>query len=223
MTVFLPCRAGSERIPHKNTKAFAGIDGGLVRLKLQTLLTIEDIDFIVVSTNDVEVIRIAESFEDARIQIDHRPDHLATSATSTDALIEYVPKIINDLDILWTHVTSPFLSKDSLVKAIQLYKEDNEYDSVMSVTKIQTFLWSKSGAINYDRATEKWPRTQTIEPLYEVNSGFFINSRSNYIANADRIGSKPFLFETTGQETVDIDWPEDFEFAEFVYKSRNAK
>lgn len=223
MTVFLPCRAGSERVPLKNTRDFAGIKGGLLRLKLESLSGINEIDYIVVSTNDPEVMRIVRELNFPKVRIDERPEHLATSATSTDDLINYVPKIIDDEHIIWTHVTSPFLSKESIIKAVHIYYEEDQYDSVMSVNKVQTFLWTEKGAMNYDRSVEKWPRTQTIEPLYEINSGFFINSRSNYIANADRIGSKPFLFETTGQETVDIDWPEDFEFAEFVYKSRNAK
>lgn len=29
--VFLPCRKGSERIPNKNTKDFAGVKGGLLK------------------------------------------------------------------------------------------------------------------------------------------------------------------------------------------------
>ena len=40
MTIFLPCRLGSERIPQKNTKDFAGIKGGLLKVKLNTLLPV---------------------------------------------------------------------------------------------------------------------------------------------------------------------------------------
>ena len=56
MTIFLPCRLGSERIPQKNTKTFAGVKGGLLKVKLSTLLKVPAIDSIVVSTNDTEVI-----------------------------------------------------------------------------------------------------------------------------------------------------------------------
>ena len=52
MTIFLPCRLGSERIPQKNTKTFAGVKGGLLKVKLSTLLKVPAIDSIVVSTND---------------------------------------------------------------------------------------------------------------------------------------------------------------------------
>jgi CMP-N-acetylneuraminic acid synthetase len=33
-TIFLPCRSGSERVPEKNTKPFAEVEGGLLTIKL---------------------------------------------------------------------------------------------------------------------------------------------------------------------------------------------
>lgn len=220
MTVFLPCRAGSERIPNKNTKTFAGVKGGLLVLKLKTLISIETIETIVISTNDKLVIDIANSLESKKISIDKRPEHLATSLTSTDDLINYVPTIIEDKDILWTHVTSPFISTETFEKAIELYLNNNDYDSLMSVNKIQTFLWDSKKPINYNRNQEKWPRTQTLPELYEVNSGFFINTRDNYLKHQDRIGKNPYLFVTEGYQSIDIDWPEDFHLAEMIFNSK---
>jgi CMP-N-acetylneuraminic acid synthetase len=226
MTVFLPCRAGSERIPNKNTKNFAGISGGLLSVKLSSLLKTKLINKVVVSTNDKKVIEIAKSFKNSRIEIDVRPENLALSSTSTDQVIDYVPTIIYSELILWTHVTSPFITSDCLDKGIQLYYDNLEkgYDSLMTVNKIQTFLWDDNEKpYNYDRDVEKWPRTQTLAPLYELNSGFFINSRENYINLKDRIGLKPYLLKSEGYEKIDIDWPDDFLLAETVYRLRDKK
>ena len=38
INAFLPMRAGSERVPKKNTKTFSGIQGGLCRIKLEQLI-----------------------------------------------------------------------------------------------------------------------------------------------------------------------------------------
>ena len=57
INVFLPMRAGSERIPKKNTKTFSGIKGGLCRIKLEQLIQCKLIDSILVSTNDLEVLK----------------------------------------------------------------------------------------------------------------------------------------------------------------------
>lgn len=221
ISVFLPCRAGSERVPHKNTRTFAGIEGGLLKIKLQQLIACNAIDTIVLSTNDEEVIQLAKTVSSDKIKIDRRPEHLATSSTSTDDLVKYVPSIISEGAVLWTHVTSPFIDGKIYEEAINTYKEvlsKGENDSLMSVTALRTFIWNKEGAINYDRNKEKWPRTQTIEPLYEINSGIFLADIDIYKNLQDRIGKKPFLFENNDIDSFDIDWEEDFFIAEAIYK-----
>ncbi len=220
ISVFLPCRAGSERVPHKNTRTFAGIEGGLLKIKLQQLIACNAIDTIVLSTNDEEVIQLAKTLSSDKIKIDRRPEHLATSSTSTDDLVKYVPTIISEGAVLWTHVTSPFIDGRIYEEAIDAYKKaltKGENDSLMSVTALRTFIWNKEGAINYDRNKEKWPRTQTIEPLYEINSGIFLADIDIYKNLQDRIGQKPFLFENNDIDSFDIDWEEDFFIAEAIY------
>ncbi|EMK6729028.1 acylneuraminate cytidylyltransferase family protein, partial [Vibrio cholerae] len=97
------------------------------------------------------------------------------------------------------------------------------YDSLMTTTLIHGFLWNEDTAINYDRSQEKWPRTQTIEPVHEINSGVFLNSAENYQKFDDRIGSKPFLYTMDKITAHDIDWHEDFIIAEAIAKNGLAK
>lgn len=204
---------------------FAGIEGGLVKIKLNQLIACKSIDEIVLSTNDDEVIHIAESLSSNKIRIDKRPEHLATSATSTDDLVKYVPSIISEGEVLWTHVTSPFIDEKIYEEAIDIYKKlkvNGTNDSLMSVTALKTFIWNKEGAVNYDRNKEKWPRTQTIEPLFEINSGIFLASVDTYRHLQDRIGEKPYLFENNDIDSFDIDWEEDFFIAEAIYKKLNG-
>ena len=204
----------------KNTRPFAGIEGGLLKIKLEQLIACNAIDSIVLSTNDKDVISIAESMQNSKITIDRRPEHLASSSTSTDDLVKYVPTIIHEGAVLWTHVTSPFVDEKIYDKAIEAYKEaikQGTNDSLMSVTALRTFIWNKDGAINYDREKEKWPRTQTIEPLFEIDSGMFLADVKIYQELQDRIGKKPFLFENSKIDSFDIDWEEDFFIAEAIY------
>ena len=220
VNVFLPMRAGSERVPKKNTKPFAGIDGGLCSIKLKQLLLSSRVGNIFVSTNDPDVIDISNGFNSNRIKIIQRPDELASSFASTDDLIKYVPEIMPDGHILWTHVTSPFIGPDIYDRIIEEYFENvGYYDSLMTVTKLQKFIWNDKGPINYDHSIEKWPRTQTIEPLYEVNSGAFIATKEIYRERMDRIGSRPYLFQLSEEISFDIDWLPDFTMAETIYQT----
>lgn len=217
---FLPCRRGSERVKEKNVKSFAGIEGGLTRIKIEQLLMCSEVDAIVVSTDDPKVADICKQItkkSNKKVSIFERPAHLAASSTSTDALIEYIPEIIRDGSVLWTHVTSPFVDSSVYKQAIQTYHEQTEtrmYDSLMSVTKIQKFIWNQYGPVNYDRTQEKWPRTQTLPALYEVNSAIFITPIEIYLREKDRIGKRVYLFELGANQGMDIDWEEDFKLAE---------
>lgn len=221
-TVFLPCRAGSQRVKNKNVRKFADTEGGLLRIKLEQLKKIDKVSEIILSTNDPAVIKIAEELNIDKLKIDVRPEHLCTSETSTDDLINYIPEIIKDGIVIWTHVTSPFLDEKFYNKAIEVYEEntkDNSFDSLMSVLPLQGFFWNENGPITYDRQVEKWPRTQTIKKIFEIDSGIFINSIENYKRLQDRIGYKPFLFETNKIDAFEIDWEEDFFIAEQIYRN----
>lgn len=220
VNVFLPMRAGSERVLKKNTRTFAGVQGGLCKIKLGQLLSCSLINRIVVSTDDQEVVDIASGFNSEKITIVKRPVNLASSETSTDSLIKYVPKIMPDAHILWTHVTSPFIDRDIYDALIKQYLSNLcEFDSLMTVTKFQKFIWNNDHPINYDRKREKWPRTQTLQTLWEVNSGAFLASAAIYKKHADRIGKQPYLYELREENSFDVDWPADFQMAEVMYSA----
>lgn len=224
LTFFLPTRSGSERVKNKNTRPFSTFEGGLLELKLQQLVALEDAH-ILLSTNSDESIKIAQTFPADRIEIVRRPEVLSRSNTPLEKLIEYAASITQSEHILWTHVTSPFVSSEIYKKAISEYftalKEGK--DSLMSVTKMQEFLWDpiQNKAYNFDHQQQKWPRTQDLKKLYCINSAIFINSRTNYLQYEDRIGKNPYLFELNGREALDIDWEDDFKLAEKLYESLN--
>lgn len=226
LAIFLPCRKGSQRIKNKNIKPFADIEGGLTKIKLLQIARLDIVDKIYLSTNDDEIINIAQKLNISKLVIDQRSEYLCRNETTTDELITYVPTIIKEKHILWTHVTSPFINEDDYLEAIQKYFSlinSDKNDSLMSVTKLKKFVWNNTGPINYDRSSLKWPFTQTIDCLFEINSGIFISSLNNYIKFNDRIGIKPYMYELDSIKSFDIDWEEDFIVAEQIYKTTENK
>ena len=216
VTCFLPCRQGSQRVPKKNIKPFAGFDNGLIEIKLKQLLSSKRIDEIVLSTNDFEIIEFAQSVQDKRLVVHKRDEELALSSTSTDELVAHAASLVSEGHILWTHVTSPFINADQYDDIVDIYFKQLEFgfDSLMTTSKIYGFLWKNGVPLNYDRAKEKWPRTQTLEPIHEVNSGAFIAPLSVYKELDDRIGESVYLHPLDKLVSHDIDWMEDFIIAE---------
>jgi N-acylneuraminate cytidylyltransferase len=221
ISVFLPTRKGSERVRSKNTRSFAGIEGGLLKIKLQQLLNCNEVDEVVLSTNDSASIEVASHFYSSKLKVVERPDNLALSSTSLVDLVNYVPGICTYPDILWTHVTSPFLVAEDYSSVIKNYylQIENGYDSLMTVKPIRNFIWDKDSCDLINRNnSEKWPRTQDLKVFFEIDSAVFLTSKEQYLKNNDRIGVNPFLFELNTIKSFDVDWEEDFRIAEILYK-----
>ncbi|MBD2140276.1 acylneuraminate cytidylyltransferase family protein [Anabaena sp. FACHB-1250] len=226
LSFFLPVRKGSQRVKNKNTRPFANIEGGLTELKLRQLLECTFCEEIVVSTDDPEVIRIADNLNGlSRIRIVQRPEELCRSDTLVQDLISYVPTVVNTEHIFWVHTTAPFVNDVDYSKAAKEYFEalNDEYDSLMSVTKHHFFTWDaqKKKISNVDTSKNPWPNTQDIDPIYEINHAFYISSVSNYHQTRNRIGVNPRLFELSGFKKIDIDWEDDFMMAETIFKAIN--
>lgn len=221
VSVFLPCRKGSERVPQKNIKPFAHYPNGLIELKLRQLLEAKNIDEIYLSTNDNEILKYASRIGDSRLVLHKRSEELSSSQTSTDALVDHAVELIENSHILWTHVTSPFITAEKYDEIIKKYKQclKEGYDSLMTTTLIYGFLWQDEKPLNYNRAIEKWPRTQTLKPIHEVNSGAFLASCNIYKTIKDRIGERPYLFELDKITSLDVDWPEDFKLADIIARN----
>lgn len=219
---FLPTRKGSERVKNKNTRPFADIEGGLVENKIKQLLSTKHIDEILFSSNDEMCIAIAEKYtSDSRLRIIPRPNELCLSTTNLQDLICYVPTITNADHILWGHVTTPLVEAKVYDTAIEQYlsKIIKGYDSLVSVKELKNFLLNQEGKLVNNTTNIPWPRTQDLEPLYEINHAIFLAKRSVYTEQKNRIGQKPLLYIMDEIHSKDIDWEEDFKIAEIMYKN----
>lgn len=219
---FLPTRKGSERVKNKNTRPFADIEGGLVENKIKQLLSTKHIDEILFSSNDEMCIAIAEKYtSDSRLRIILRPNELCLSTTNLQDLICYVPTITNADHILWGHVTTPLVEAKVYDTAIEQYlsKIIKGYDSLVSVKELKNFLLNQEGKLVNNTTNIPWPRTQDLEPLYEINHAIFLAKRSVYTEQKNRIGQKTLLYIMDEIHSKDIDWEEDFKIAEIMYKT----
>lgn len=223
ISIFLPVRSGSKRVLKKNTRPFHPNGMSLFEYKLAQIEKIKnDVDEVVISTNDQEIIdQIPDRLKDTNIRLVVRPDHLCTSDTKVQDLITHAAEATKGDAIFWMHVTSPFVDENDYRAAIKQYKaiiESGEGDSLLSVNKMQQFIWSdKEGKIiNVDREVNPWPNTQDLDPLYEINHAFYINSRKNYDTLKDRIGKSPAFYICEGLKKIDIDWHDDFVVAQHL-------
>lgn len=218
---FLPTRKGSERVKNKNTRPFAGIEGGLIENKLRQLIKTDLIDEIILSTNDEQCMAVAEKYTSDRIlKIIPRPENLCLSSTNLQDLICYVPTITDAEHILWGHVTTPLAGAAQYDEGVRLYlsKLQEGYDSLVGVKELRNFLLNEDGELINNTTDIPWPRTQDLEVLYEINHTMFLAKREVYTEQKNRIGQRPLLHVMDEIHSFDIDWEDDFEIAEMMYR-----
>jgi N-acylneuraminate cytidylyltransferase len=219
---FLPTRKGSQRVKSKNTRPFGDVQGGILEVKLRQLQKCTKLTRVVLSTNDELSMEIAQRIDpnQSKIQVIQRPDHLCLDTTVLTDLIRYVPEIVPESHIIWGHTTTPFVNGEDYDTGIEKYFSmlEEGYDSLISVMPLQNFLLDeKARVFNYDAGANRWPRTQDLPMLYEVNHAMFITSRDTYINEHNRVGKNPFLYQQDKIKSFDIDWEDDFLIAEALY------
>lgn len=229
LTVVLPCRAGSERVKNKNTRPFAGFSGGLLELKLTQLAAVNELTEIIISTNDPVVSEFAAGFsaeQDSRVTVIERPDELGRSSTPMSEFIQYLGGLRGEGTMLMTHVTHPLLNSESFGQLISAWRSAAAagHDSLLTVTKLHTFLWDADGKpFNYDDTVEKWPRSQDIPPLFEVNHAAYLIPFRRVLEVGDRVGENPYMHEMSGEAVMDIDWEDQFELLQDLAQAKQMR
>ena len=136
-----------------------------------------------------------------------------------DIIDQFIKDVEADIYIL-THVTQPFVKKESFEKALKKVLSE-DYDSAFSVIEFQDYFWKNGKPLNYDPTNIV--RTQDLDPIYMETGAFFIFKKEVFTKYHRRIGNKPFMQILNQFEAVDIDTKEDFEMAEAIGKYLSSR
>ena len=210
VVAFVPIRLNSKRVVGKNLKMLG--DKPLMCYVLETLAKARGVDEVYCYCSNDDVVKYLPN----NVKFLKRPEFLDRDETLGKEIYEEFTKTVDADVYILAHTTSPFMKVDTFENALdKILSED--YDSAFSAKKIQTFAWFKGKTLNYD--LKEIPRTQTIEPVYVETSAFFMFKRDVWKVHKQRIGFKPYIALVDKIEGVDIDWPEDFEFAEKILET----
>jgi len=218
ITALLPMKGHSERVKNKNMRLFNGQP--LYHQIARVLQESPVVDSILINTDSKIIAEDAAKYF-SKIRIINRPEKLKGDMVPMNEIIKYDLSVCDSDHFLQTHSTNPLLKKETLERAIKDYFNSlGSYDSIFSVTKLQTRLYNQSGEpVNHD--PRELLRTQDLPPLFEENSNMFIFSKDSfYSAGNKRIGEKPKMFTMDKLEAIDIDEEKDFILAETLMKIR---
>lgn len=210
VVAFLPAKGSSERIENKNIKI---LDGKPLFLRqLEKLCELKFIDEVYLDTESDEIIELASHID---CKVLKRDPSLASNKTDGNKLF-YNETSQVDADIyIQILATSPFIKGDTILEGINLLKESNEYDSVVLVKKEKQYTWNSSNnTTNYD--INAIPNSNILDDTIIETMGLYIIKASAAKSLKRRIGNKPYLLEASALEAVDVNYPDEFELANYI-------
>lgn len=206
----IPIKLGSKRVPQKNIKPF--YDGTpLMSFIQRACLNAGNIDEVYVYCSDEAV----KEYLLPGVKFLKRPEYLNDDNINANDFIREFMKAV-DADIyVNAHTTSPFAKPETIAELVDKVVS-GEYDSAFCAEGIRTFMWQNGVPINFD--PDHFPRTQDLPLIFGETSIAYVFTKESFLKHNRRLGDKPFIKEVTKIEAIDIDYPEDFEIANAIYK-----
>ena len=212
VVAIIPVKMHNQRCPDKNTKPLH--DGTpLMHLIQKTCKATPEINETYVYCSDESVT----GFLLPDVYFLKRPAYLdADEAHGNDIIAEFIKEVDADIYV-YAHTTAPFVKSASLSLCINKIAW-GEHDSSFLASRIRAFMWQNNIPLNFD--PKNLPRTQDLPPIFAETSGAYVFKKTTFSEIGRRIGSRPFICEVSGIEALDIDYPEDFEMADMIYKEK---
>lgn len=213
VVALLPMKANSERVRGKNFREFCGKP--LFRWMLDTLLAVQEIDLVIINTDARNILADNGLVDTDRVTIRDRKPEICGDLVSMNLVIADDVANVDAATYLMTHTTNPLMSADTVRKALTAFRQgqaDGRADSLFTVDKVQTrFYRADCSAVNHD--PDNLVRTQDLEPWFEENSNLYAFTRESFAKTRARIGKQPMMYEGPYFESIDIDTPQDWDFA----------
>lgn len=213
ITAVVPIRKGSQRVENKNFRPFA--HSNLLEIKLEALKSIKQIDQIIVNTNSERAIQIAKKH---KVDFYRREEYYASSeCTNTEHWYNLAETTETDY-FMHTPCTAPLIKKTTYSQIIDKFKSNLNlgFDSINTAALVKDYLYLNNKTLNFD--PKKVPNSQNLPDVYKPTFGVSIISREKMMLRKNLVGDKPHFYVLDEIESVDIDYPIDFKFAEFLYK-----
>lgn len=214
---YVPVRGGSKGIYKKNIRNLNGLP--LLYYTMHTLEKCQDVDLMIVSTDDMGIWNVARDFKSSKCIIYEREGHNARDiSTSESAMLEYFEKYEYppESKVLLVQVTNPFLLPEDVSRSIEFM---DAYDSVLTVTRDFRFVWDTTlqDPINYDPF--KRPRRQDWDGIFIENGALYGTRLRHLLRDRCRISGAIGLVPMKQKYTqIEIDDMEDLIVAEVLLR-----
>lgn len=219
----IPARGGSKRIPRKNIKLFYGKP--MIAYSIETALQSGCFDKVIVSTDDQEIANIAKQYG-AEIPF-MRPteisdDHATTIDVIHHAVTWYESQNINIDNVCCLYATAPFVCQNDLQQGLTLLTQEG-VEFTFSATEFpfpiqRAIKIAKNGEISMFNPENALVRSQDLAPAFHDAGQFYWGKKQAFLEKKAIFAPHSRAVLLPRIRVQDIDTPEDWEMAEYLYQ-----
>ncbi len=224
----IPARGGSKRIPRKNIRLFCGKP--MIAWSIEAALQSACFDHVVVSTDDAEIAEAARQYG-ATVPF-MRPVELSDDHTGTIPVIRHAIEWFSRqgqsiAQACCLYATAPFVSADDLRCGLDIL-QGNDCDYAFSATSYafpiqRAIRLTEQGRVTMFNPEHFNTRSQDLDEAYH-DAGQFYWGRAEAWLHGKMIFSPDSLPVLLPRHRVqDIDTPEDWVRAEWLFKAMQAQ
>lgn len=183
--IIIPARGGSKRLPRKNVKPLAGKP--LICWTIEAAIKAKLDAKIIVTSDDDEILGLADAYKSKGVYKRKRPDNLATDTASTvDAITDVIESEKelgnNPQTIILLQPTSPLRNEDDIRNAFLLYNDTeahNYRNTVVSVCEVEhptAWVGRVDESMSFTGTELLNKRSQDYEKEYRLNGAVYVAS-----------------------------------------------
>ncbi len=224
----IPARCGSKGLPNKNIKELNGKP--LIAWSIETALSCEYIDEVMVTTDSEEYAKIAESYG-AKVPF-IRPAEYATDIASRKDVIEHTINFYRESNthfdyIVFLEPTSPLRTYSDIKIAIErLINDEKGAESIVGVCELESFhpeflIKLENGFLDFLNASQKSKvlRRQELKPFYFYEGSLYISKLNSYLEK-EFYHDKTLGYIVPKWKSLEVDDLEDLVMIEAIMKNK---
>lgn len=224
----IPARGGSKRIPRKNIMPFCGKP--MIAWAIGAARASGCFERVIVSTDDAE---IADAARAAGAEIPFmRPASLADDRTATAPVIAHAISALRALgdapgEVCCIYATAPFLRPSDIRDGLETLERTGSLFA-FSVTSFAAPI-QRAFRITADQRVEMFHpelfgvRSQDLEPAYHDAAQFYWGRAEAWLAGKPIFSADAAPVVLPRHRVQDIDTPEDWTSAEWMFQTLQAK
>jgi len=225
----IPARGGSKRIPRKNIRPFCGRP--MIAWSIRAATESGCFDRVIVSTDDEEIAVVARE-NGAEVPF-MRPAELSDDYTGTSPVIAHAIAAMEAIastpiaDVCCIYATAPFVLPADLRHGLEILHQSGA-EFAFSVTSYafpiqRAVRITGDGRIAVFQPEHLATRSQDLEEAWHDAGQFYWGRSSAWKSGTPIFGSASAPVRLPRHRVQDIDTPEDWERAEWMFRSLAAR